>query len=83
MRTLNVFSKIFAVGAEEFEVFERKKIFMDRPSENRLTVQNPMVGGPLPYLFFRLAIFVGLANLPKRRKNLGFLRGLDVRVFFL
>ena len=56
---------------------------MDRPSENKRTVHNPIVGGPLPYLFFRLAFFVGLANLTKRRKNLGFLRGLDVRVFFL
>lgn len=56
---------------------------MDLPAENRLTVQNPIGGGPVPYQFFRLAFSVGLDNLPKRRKNLGFLRGLDVRVFFL
>ena len=55
MRTLNVFSKIFAIGSEEFKVSERRIISMDPPAENRLTVQNPIVGGPVPYQFFRLA----------------------------
>ena len=68
MRALNFFSKIIAVREEEFEVFERRKIFMDRPPENRLTVQSPIVGGPFPYLFFRLAFSVELPNLPKRKK---------------